>query len=196
MKWLLLIIPLFLNTIQLQAQTDSLPKPHPRLTITAGLWASNSMHNWMNVRIGIEAKRHTFLIGAHRLLQYRITYSNRLASIRFVPWPVGVDLWYRYHFASETARLSPFFLLSLSISRTDQEQNPLYFPDPQRLGAWMEFEPTVGYGIRWNFTPHLAIAVEAGAGLYIYQYFPIGQKPEPGYWPAGFMGMISLEKAF
>jgi hypothetical protein len=194
MKWSLFIFALLIGALPLRAQSVLKPSAHPKLMVAAGLWTSTQ--SWMNFRVGIEVKRHAFLVGVHRLLQYRIGYDSRLASIQYVPWQVGADAWYRYYFAQEKATIRPFFRLSLSISRENVMENPRYFLNPQRLGAWMYFEPMVGYGFSWQFTPLFSVSLEAGAGLDIHQYFPKGEKPEPGYWPGSFMGGIAMEKRF
>ena len=91
---------------------------------------------------------------------------------------------------------SPFFLASLSLSGANQMQNPRYHVNPKHLGTWKYLEPTIGYGLSWEIWELFSLGAQVGGGLQMFQYHPKGQKPDPGYWPGGFMGSIMLEKRF
>lgn len=186
---------LWMSIVCAQRQPDNLPvRPTPILM--GGPFVSTSASTWFNLRLGLETKRQAFLVGVHRYTRLKIVIPSLYVNRMIVPWPVGVDLWFRHYLAKEKAKLSPFFFVSLSISRSDVEENPRYYANPKRLGAYMYFEPALGYGLSWSFSEWFSLGIEAGAGLDIGQYFPKGQKPDPAYWPGGFMGAIMLEKRF
>lgn len=192
----LLIILLSLMANLVLAQSKPLPEPARKWVVTGGIWSSNSLEKRANLRVGLQSKRQCYLIGIHRLLRFGPQKVPLYLDRYIQPWPVGLDFWFRHYFAIERTRWNPYFLLSMTVSRSDMLESPRFHLNPKRLGSFMYFEPTVGYGMRWQAWESLFVTAEVGAGLNIGQYFPAGQRPEPGYWPGSFMGMISLEKHF
>ncbi|MBK9452086.1 MAG: hypothetical protein IPN95_22235 [Bacteroidetes bacterium] len=190
------LISILITANLAMAQENLVVPTRPKLLLTTGIWVSNSNNYWIRMTTSLETKRMSFGIGVHRLLRFAPSYSNLLVDTEIIPWQLGFDLCYRYYFALEKAKLRPYFLASLSLSGANQMQNPRYHVNPKHLGTWKYLEPTIGYGLSWEIWELFSLGAQVGGGLQMFQYHPKGQKPDPGYWPGGFMGSIMLEKRF
>ncbi|MBK9447913.1 MAG: hypothetical protein IPN95_00565 [Bacteroidetes bacterium] len=154
------------------------------------------MRNWGNLRIGVETKRQSYWIGVHRLLRFKPSNSSLFAGRLINPWPVGVELWFRHYLFQEKSRWRPYCLFTIAVSGDSFDENPVFYPNPQRFGNWVDFEPSVGYGMRWDVCDIFSITAEAGAGLDIYVFFPTTGRIPPASWPGSFMASFLLEKRF
>ncbi len=193
---LLILVGMLGLHAMLYAQTISRLPERPKLVIAAGLWTSNSMRNWGNLRIGVETKRQSYWIGVHRLLRFKPSNSSLFAGRLINPWPVGVELWFRHYLFQEKSRWRPYCLFTIAVSGDSFDENPVFYPNPQRFGNWVDFEPSVGYGMRWDVCDIFSITAEAGAGLDIYVFFPTTGRIPPASWPGSFMASFLLEKRF
>jgi hypothetical protein len=146
MKWMYALLILYILLPQEVKGQDSVAlRKNPVPTISIGAYSSNSFRERIDFRVGIRNGQIHVFAGIHRLIDFSPSFSNAQANIQINPWPVGIDFWIRRYLPLRTLHTESFLLFSLAVSRSNVDENPRYFPDPQRLGAWMYFEPWL-----WN----------------------------------------------